>query len=203
MHKSYNKYETYGFWGIVKLFVFLLKTRILFPNARLIRFPIEIRGGKFIDYGSNLTTGVGCRIEAIPFFEKKIIIKLGNNIEINDYVHIAGISSVIIGDNVLIASKVFISDLQHGCYGGNNLHDHPEVPPGDRSLSSKDVFIDDNVWIGESVMVLAGVSIGKGSIIGANSVVTRSIPPNVIAVGCPAIPIKRFNFDTNKWDRIC
>ncbi len=202
MHPSYNKLETYGFFGVVRMFYFLIKTKLIFPKARLIRFPIDIRGKKFIDFGENITTGIGCRIEAIPFYSKNTIIKFGRNIEINDYVHIAGISSVIIGDNALIASRVFISDIQHGCYSGIGVHDHPDVPPGDRSLSSKDVIIEDNVWIGESVFVLAGVKIGKGSIIGANSVVSKSIPQYVIAVGCPAVPIKRFNFDTHKWEII-
>jgi len=202
MHRSYNKYETYGFGGLIKIFYYIILTKVFFHKARIIRFPIEVRGRKFIDFGENLTTGTGCRIEAIPFYSPKIIITFGKNIEINDYVHIAGISSIKIGDNVLIASKVFISDVQHGCYSGNNVHDHPDVPPGDRSLSSKDVIIDENVWIGESVSILAGVTIGKGSIIGANSVVSKSIPPYVIAVGSPAKPFKKFNFETNRWVEI-
>jgi len=202
MHRSYNKYETYGFWGIIRMFYYLVLTKVLFPRARLIRFPIEIRGKKFIDFGSNLTTGSYCRIEAYPFYLKKRIITFGNNIEINDFVHIAGISSIIIGNNVLIASKVYISDVQHGCYTGKDNHDHPDIPPGDRLLSSKDVIIEDNVWIGESVSVLAGVTIGRGSIIGANSVVSKSIPPYVIAVGCPAKAIKQFNFETQQWEKV-
>ena len=201
MHRSYNKFETYGFLGLIRMFYNLVLTKVFFHRVRLIRFPIEIRGKKFIEFGENLTTGTGCRIEAIPFYSPKMIIKFGKNIEINDYVHIAGISSVIIGDNVLIASKVFISDIQHGCYSGDEMHDHPDVPPGDRSLSSKDVLIEENVWIGESAVVLAGVTIGKGSIIGANSVVSKSIPPYVIAVGCPAKVIKKFNFKTQQWEK--
>jgi lipopolysaccharide O-acetyltransferase len=202
MHRSYNKYEIYGFWGMIRMVLYLALTRVFFPKARLIRFPIEIRGKKFIDFGINLTTGNYCRIEAFPFYQNKKIIKFGNNIEINDFVHIAGISSIVIGNNVLIASKVYISDVQHGCYTGKNNHDHPDIPPGDRPLSSKDVIIEDNVWIGESVSVLAGVTIGKGSIIGANSVVSKSIPPNVIAVGSPAQAIKKFNFETQQWKKI-
>ncbi|HEY5589212.1 MAG TPA: DapH/DapD/GlmU-related protein [Candidatus Paceibacterota bacterium] len=202
MHKSYNKFETYGFFGLILLLSHLLKTKLIFPGSRLIRFPIEIRGKNFIDFGSNLTTGSYCRIEAYPFYSKKIIITFGKDIEINDFVHIAGIDSVVIGDHVLIASKVYISDIQHGCYTGKDKHDYPDIPPGDRPLSSKNVIIEDNVWIGESVSVLAGVTIGKGSIIGANSVVSKSIPPYVIAVGSPAKVIKKFNFKTQQWEKI-
>jgi lipopolysaccharide O-acetyltransferase len=63
------------------------------------------------------------------------------------------------------------------------------------------VAIEDNVWLGEFVSVLPGVTIGKGSIVGANSVVSKNLPPYVIAVGTPAKPIKKFNFETNKWEK--
>lgn len=202
MHRSYNKFETYGFFGVIRMFFFLILTKLFFRRSRLIRFPIEIRGKKLIDFGSALTTGIGCRIEAYPFFSEKLIVKFGNDVEINDYVHIAGISSVSIGNNVLIASKVFISDIQHGNYSGLLSHDNPNTAPGDRNLFAKEVVIEDNVWIGESVSVLAGVTIGKGTIIGANSVVSKSLPPYVIAVGSPAKPIKKFNIDSNRWEKI-
>tara|TARA_R110002050_G_scaffold237905_1_gene374012 strand:+ start:23458 stop:24069 length:612 start_codon:yes stop_codon:yes gene_type:complete len=203
MLKPFSKYDIYGLLGLLRLISYYTKTKILFPSARLIRFPIEIRGKKYIDFGLNLTTGKGCRIEAFPFYSKNIIVKFGNNVEINDYVHIAGITSVNIGNNVLIASKVFISDIQHGCYSGEGLiHSSPYLSPNDRPLSAKPVIIEDNVWIGESVSVIAGVTIGKGSIIGANSVVSKSLPPNIIAVGSPAKPIKEYNFDTQRWEKI-
>lgn len=202
MHKSYNKFETYGIIGLIKLFIHKIRTFLFFRNSRLIRFPIDVRGKMYIDFGSNLTTGIGCRIEAFPFNEKKKIIKFGKNVEINDYVHISGINSVVIEDNVLIASRVYISDLQHGCYNGVEAHDSPYISPGDRSLSFKDVKIEANVWLGESVSVLAGVTIGMGTIVGANSVVSKSLPPFVIAVGSPAAPIKKFNFENSKWEKI-
>jgi len=55
------------------------------------------------------------------------------------------------------------------------------------------------VWIGEFVSILPGVKIGKGSIIGANTVVTKSIPENCIAIGAPAKIIKSYNFDLKRW----
>jgi lipopolysaccharide O-acetyltransferase len=64
------------------------------------------------------------------------------------------------------------------------------------------VVIGDNVWIGESVCVLPGVSIGEGCIIGALSVVTKSIPAYSIAVGSPARVVKQFDFEQNKWKKI-
>lgn len=203
MYKPFSKYHIYGFLGMIKLSSDLINTKIFFPRSRLIRFPIEVRGRRYIDFGLSLTTGKGCRIEAYPFYSKRNIIKFGKKVEINDYVHIAGISSIQIGNNVLIASKVFISDINHGCYIGDNVqHSSPVLPPNERPLTSKPITIEDNVWIGESVSILAGVTIGKGTIIGANSVVTKSLPQNVIAVGTPAKPIKKYNFTTKKWEKI-
>jgi lipopolysaccharide O-acetyltransferase len=75
-------------------------------------------------------------------------------------------------------------------------------PPGDRKLSTKPVRIEDNVWIGEYVTVLAGVTIGKGSIIGALSVVTSNIPPYAIAVGIPAKVIKIYNEEKKIWEKV-
>ena len=69
-----------------------------------------------------------------------------------------------------------------------------------RSYNISEVIIEDNVWLGEFVSVLPGVKIGKGAIIGSNSVVTKDIPANTIAVGSPAKVIKKYNFETKKWE---
>ena len=197
-----NILKRYGYFGLFKLLISLIKSRLVYPNARLIRFPIDIRGGKYIDYGKGLTTGIGCRIEAYPLDGKSTSITIGENVQINDYVHITGVKKVAIGNNVLIAGKVYISDSSHGNYSGSECDSHPLSIPKERLLFYKEVVIEDYVWIGESVSVLPGVTIGKGSIIGANSVVTKSIPEFVIAAGNPAHLIKKFNFKKNKWERI-
>ena len=146
------------------------------------------------------TTGVGCRLEAYPINGEKTLF-FGNNIQMNDYVHITAMESIIIGDNVLIASKVYISDCSHGSYAGDENDSNPDTIPSSRPLSSKRVIIKDNVWLGEFVSVLPGVTIGKGTIVGANSVVSKSLPDYVIAVGIPARPIKKYNFDSQQWEK--
>lgn len=191
----------YGVLGVLRLGVSLLYSRLFFPMAKIVRLPFDIRNRKYIKIGKGFTTGFGCRIEAYPIIEKKTLF-LGENFQMNDYVHITAISNVTIGNNVLIASKVYITDCSHGSYAGNEHDSHPNVAPKDRPLFFKPVIIEDNVWLGEFVSVLPGVTIGMGTIVGANSVVSRSLPPNVIAVGTPAKPIKRFNFEINRWEKI-
>ena len=131
-------------------------------------------------------------------FTPKILI--GDNVHINHFVHIGCIEYVEIGNNVLFGSKVYISDHNHGNYTGGNQSELLE-PPIQRALSSKPVIVEDNVWLGDNVVVLPGVHIGAGAIIGANSVVTHDIPAATIAVGSPARPIKRWDEEKHAWVR--
>lgn len=101
-----------------------------------------------------------------------------------------------IGDKVLIASNVLVVNENHG--------NDPIVSDSymDQPLTGKDVSIGDGCWLGEQVCILPGVSIGKRSIVGAGSVVTKSIPEYSIAVGNPAKVIKKWDFDKNCWGDI-
>jgi lipopolysaccharide O-acetyltransferase len=191
----------YGIFGFSKLLISVIYTKLFFRQARLIRLPFDIRNKNNIKIGRGFTTGFGCRIEAYPKDNREVLF-IGENVEINDYVHITAIENVVIGNNVLMASKIYISDCIHGSYSGNSNDSNPDSIPAKRSLCSKSVVINDNVWLGEFVSVLPGVSIGKGTIVGANSVVSKSLPDNVIAVGSPAKPIKKFNFQTSRWEKI-
>lgn len=197
-------YRTYGLIGFIRLLRDILYSKIQKSmNARIIRQPSYIRGKKFIDFGKNLTTGVAVRLDALPTQLSSIpSISFGDNVQINDYVHIGAINKVTIGNNVLIASKVFITDHNHGYYGNNDIHSSPKIPPEKRELSSSPVLIEDDVWIGELVCVLPGVTIGKGSIIGAMTLVNKNIPPYSIAVGVPAKVVKRYDFKEKKWVKI-
>ncbi len=183
------------------MFSFFLRTKFVFKRARIIRFPIDIRGKKYIVVNKGFTTGVGCRIEAYPENNEQTLF-FGENFQMNDYVHITAMESVKIGKNVLLASKIYISDCSHGTYVGDENDSSPTSIPKERKMYSKPVVIEDNVWLGEFVSVLPGVTIGKGTIVGANSVVSRNLPPNVIAVGTPAKPIKKYNFETQNWEKI-
>lgn len=195
--------KRYGLIGSLRLLCSLIYTKIFFKNARLIRLPFDIRNSKFIKIGRGFTTGFGCRIEAFPFEDsmEKICIVIGNDVQLNDYVHIGAVGDIHIGNNVLIASKVYISDHNHGGYD-KNKSDSPLIPPINRKQIVKPVRIEDNVWIGESVCILPGTSIGFGSVIGAMSVVTKNIPPYSIAVGSPAKVIKTYNFEKQYWVNI-
>lgn len=160
-----------------------------------ISFPITCSGLRYIEIGNNFKSEKNLRIQAFDkrlnqVFSPRIII--GNNVNINYDCHIGCINNITIGNDVLIASRVYITDHFHGNINISDL----DLSPYHRDIVSKGpVIIEDNVWIGEGVVILPDVKIGKNSIIGANSVVTKDIPPNCVVGGIPAKIIKVLSND--------
>lgn len=192
-----NRIRQFGLFGLLRLARDLVITRLAFPGARLIRYPFYFRGTAGMRFGKQFTTGVGARLEAWGLGPDPCLI-IGDNVQINDHVHIGALEKIEIGEGVLIASRVFITDHDHGSYGQNPASD-PATPPAQRLLFSKPVHIMRNVWIGEQVCILPGVTLGEGCIIGAGSVVTHDVPPRSIAVGNPARVIKAYDGTTGQW----
>lgn len=113
------------------------------------------------------------------------VLTIGNDVSFEDYCHIGCINKITIGDGCLIASKVFITDHYHGEIKSSELR--PAVKP---LYSKGEVTIGKNVWIGDNVCIMPGVSIGDNCIIGAGSVITKSFPENTVIAGIPAKIIK-------------
>jgi acetyltransferase-like isoleucine patch superfamily enzyme len=108
----------------------------------------------------------------------KIII--GDNVLLTPGLHIVSAASIEIGDAVMIASNVYISDADW-----HDIYDRTASPG-----ASAPITLERNVWLGEGVKLCKGVRIGENSVIGAGSVVTGDIPANVIAGGNPARVIR-------------
>lgn len=116
-----------------------------------------------LDRGVDIrSAGTDCRIE------------IGDGAYLGPYVCMAGPGHIRIGKNCMIAAHSGIYANNHRSYG----------------LSREGIVIEDNCWLGNGVKVLDGVTIGHGSTVGAGAVVTKSIPPNSVAVGVPAKVIK-------------
>ena len=187
----------------ISLVYSVICTKLFYKGARLIRRPFYCRGKSKFKFKSGFTTGYNCRFDLLSHEndgEKKL--SFGKNCKIGDSVHIVATKNVTIGDDCLIASKVFISDTSHGEYLNSSIESSPYTIPDNRPLYSKDVVIGDKVWIGEGVSILLGVNIGNGCIIGANSVVNKSIPDKCIAVGVPAKVVKIWDDKTNSWIKV-
>lgn len=97
-----------------------------------------------------------------------------------NYGFILGVmEEITIGNDCLIGEYVSIRDHSHQT-------DSDDVPIKDLGFFSKTIAIGNNVWIGRGVCIMPGVTIGDNCVIGAHSLVTRDIPPNSVAWGCPA-----------------
>ena len=187
--------KPYSFPFLFNTILDLFFTVILFKNARIVRRPFIIKNFGTFNYGDSLSSDTGLKIEIL---HSNAILIIGDYCFFNSNLHIGVWSSVIIGDNVLVASNVYISDHSHGTYN-LELSSSPACPPNQREVVAKPVVIGNNVWIGESVKILPGVSLGDGCIVGAGSVVTKSFPANTIIAGVPAVAIKCYDSKLNKW----
>lgn len=169
-------------WFVTPFYHHRGKAAVVRYNARLDVFPFNkfsLGSKSIIEDFATINNGVGDVI-------------IGNNCGI-------GISNVIIGpvtmgNYVMLAQNIVISGLNHG-------YEDVTLPPRVQKVVTKQITINDNVWIGANCVVTAGVTIGKHAIIGAGSVITKSIPEYSVAVGNPARVIKKYNFTTNSWEK--
>ena len=112
------------------------------------------------------------------------LVVLGNNVCINEFVHIWGGGGVEIGSDTLVASHCVITSQTHSI-NKSLFRNTPECRP---------VIIGQNVWIGSGSIVLPGVRIGNNSVVGAGSVVTKDVPENCIVAGVPAMFMRIIQF---------
>ena len=183
----------------------LTARRLHAPGFRAGRGP-RLLGLSHMQIGHDFHAGDGLWLEAVVSyregvecaqFEPRLI--MGSSARLSDGVHIACLERVTIGDHLLSGSRVLISDHAHGRYNGGDGSD-PAVPPAHRPLhSAGPVRIGNNVWLGDGGAVLAGAAIGDGCVIGANSVVTGTIPAGSLAIGSPARVVRRWEPGIRQW----
>ncbi|WP_143102227.1 DapH/DapD/GlmU-related protein [Selenomonas sp. GACV-9] len=186
----------------------LIFSTIIFKRFDLRIFPDARLGGvHYMRIGEGFGAGRGLWLEAVTdyavtgqVFSPELII--GDRVNVGEYVHIGCNHRIIIGNDVLMGSKIYITDHNHGVYR-EDFSDSPDVPPISRHLTENEsVEIGNRCWIGEFVTILPGVTIGEGCIIGSHSTVTRDIPSNSIAVGSPARVVKKWDEEKKKWLRV-
>ena len=154
--------------------------------------PVMITGAKHIKVGENVTICRMARIDAVTHYPNTGQVftpdlEIGDNAVIQVSCHIGCINKVRIGKYTTIAARTLVTDHTHGTVEANDL----ELPPRHRDLYSKGpVIIGDYVMIGEGCAIMPGVTIGDHAVIGANSVVTKDIPPFCVAAGNPAKVIR-------------
>ncbi|MEX0780584.1 MAG: acyltransferase [Balneolales bacterium] len=124
------------------------------------------------------------------------ILTIGNRVRSRSGLQIAVMNKVDIGDDVIISANVFISDGTHG-------YENAMEPYRYQTMTNiKPVHIKNGCWIGQNAVIMPGVVIGENSIVGANSVVTKNVPPRSIVAGVPAKIIKRWDDSSEKWKKV-
>jgi len=178
------------------------------PRNLRVEFPSRIINAKHMTIGDDVSFGPGCFVNAIKRYPGKFMqgvssdiqiqefepsIKIGNRVSATGFTTITAVSSVIIEDDVLIASHVFISDHSHG-------RARTDIPYKYQQLSDfGNVVIGEGSWIGEHAVIMPGVTIGKNAIVGANSVVTCDVPERTIVAGSPARILRVWSEALNDW----
>lgn len=122
-------------------------------------------------------------------------IDIGDNVSIGFGCTLSCINCIDIGSDVTIGDNVYIADSHHG-------YQDPEFGVLDQPLIPGQVSIGRGAWVGYGAFVAGTVSLGEHCVVGANSVVTRSVPPYTVVAGVPARPIKQFNHELKQWIRI-
>jgi acetyltransferase-like isoleucine patch superfamily enzyme len=120
-------------------------------------------------------------------------VRIGNRTRIG--ISCVVIGPVTIGDDVMLAQNIVLSGLNHP-------YEDVTMPISKQKVTTKEIKVDDEVWIGSNAVITAGVTIGKHSVVAAGSVVTKDVPAYSIAVGNPARIIKRYNFETKSWEKV-
>ena len=116
-------------------------------------------------------------------------IKVGRLFGVNSNTYINGVGGVEIGNYVLLGSNVTIASGVHPILGVN-------PPIITRQSIPKKIVIEDDVWIGSNAVIMPGVKIARGTVVGANSVVTKNTLPYTVMAGSPARIINRRDIDS-------
>lgn len=162
-----------------------------------LQYPGRIRIGDGTGIGRNATLranteqspgielGKGVSInDAVVINANRGRVTLGDRSWLGPFCLVYGNGGVTIGRNVLVAGHSSINTVSHSA-------DRCDIPINDQPVVIDPVIIEDDVWIGMNTVILQGVTVGRGAIVGAGAVVTKSIPPWLIAVGVPAKVIGR------------
>lgn len=198
-------------WGMTKLSFtqnhILPRLRGWFLKYRLANRPKHFMVGKNVkifhpdrvSFGNNCDIGEGavfaplCQSGGNQYPSN---ITVGKNVHFGTQDRIASMNSVVIEDDVLFAAFVHVTD---------HSHEYRKVglPVRAQSVYTKGpVVIKKGSWLAFGCHVLSGVTIGEYSVVAANAVVTRDVPPYSVVAGNPARVVSRYNFETQEWEKV-
>lgn len=182
IYRYYGNKKAFRFYGV---------------NSNIIK-PSRIVGSEYIEIGNNVNIYHGLRLEAVDAWngiKYTPNIKIADNVGVQQNCHITCAGSITIGEYTSILPCVMITDITH-------QYEDIAVPPGYSDIDVNPVSIGKYCMIGFGSAIMPGVQIGDNCIVGANSVVTHNLPNGSVAVGNPAKIIKRYNYLSNRWEKV-
>ncbi|MDR3569103.1 MAG: acyltransferase [Syntrophobacteraceae bacterium] len=159
-----------------------------FGKKSVIVLPIRLHGEGRIEINDRVFIGANCWLQTLPDDQNTSpAISIGSQTSIAGSCVISAVRQVRIGKSVLFARNVYVSDHKHK-YSDPNL---PIIAQGVDKVFP--VVIKEGAWIGQNVIVCPGVTIGRGAVIGANSLVNKDIPDYCLAAGSPVAIIRKIS----------
>lgn len=174
-------------------FPFVFKS---FGKGSILRRPLFLTPGS-VRIGEKVFIWKGCRIEGVNNYAGQSFnpeIEIQDGVTIQQNLHLTCANHIIIGRNTAIAANVSITDIHHP-------YDDIHVPIEQQPLKVRSVKIGEDCKIYNNAVILPGTVIGRHCTIGANSVVSGSIPDYSVCAGVPAKIVKRYNFEKQFWER--
>ena len=160
----------------------------LFPGVHIAR-------PQYVCIGDDVTIGRNTDIFVHPEDpkSKECVIEIGNHVHIGINNIIGARKKIVLEENVLIGPHVMIGDHSHH-------YENVDIPiKFQAATEGGTVRIERDCWIGANVFIMPKVTIGRHTVVGANSVVIQNIPPYSVAVGAPARVVKRYDLESKQW----
>lgn len=151
-----------------------------FGRRSVLQLPVRLERAGRIAIGSGVFVGSDSWLQVVGPEDGPVALSIGDGSSIAGHCVLSAVAGVHLGERVLVARGAYIAD-----------HGHAFSDPGRAVLDQgidhvARVEIADGAWLGENVVVCPGVRVGRGAVIGANSVVTRDVPDHAVAAGAPA-----------------
>ena len=176
----------------------------------VMRLPRTIEGARYMSIGEDVKLGANSVLKCQTRYPGGWLqhpdgdhvhqtftprLTIGDRVTATAGLRVTVFDSVTIEDDVMFASNVYLAD-------GGHVTERADVPYKYQGMSFAPVRVGRGAWVGQNVVINPGVTIGAQAIIGANSVVTRDVPPRCVAAGAPARVVRRWDEGAGGWIRV-
>jgi lipopolysaccharide O-acetyltransferase len=157
-----------------------------FGRGSVLEPPVRLEGQWRIAIGSNVFVGPGSCLQALDEGGAPVALEIGDGTNIAGTCVLSAVEHVRLGRGVLLARNVYIADHAHA------FEDTSRAVLDQGVTDVRPVEICDGAWLGQNVVICPGVRVGRGAVVGANSVVRDDVPDYAVAVGAPARVVREF-----------